>query len=230
MTRFAPLAVAGLLALAATLFAQDARTVYVAFLAKGPSWTADASPALEQLQRDHGAYLDSLSSSHKALVSGPVGDDGPLRGVTMLGAASLDEARAIESADPAVKAGRLAADVFPCGIAPGTYAFTTKPDPATRQFALAVLSAGAAAPAGVDPAATRQAHDEFLTKLRDSGVLVMGCAFSEAGDRRQMLVFAADATAGARALMQADPMVAGGLLTLDVHPWFAGDGVMRAAR
>jgi uncharacterized protein YciI len=222
--------VAGLLALAATLFAQDARTVYVALLTRGPSWTADASPALEQLLRDHGAYLDSLSTSHKALVSGPVGDDGPLRGVTMLAAASLEEARTLESADPAVKAGRLTADVFPCEIASGTFTFTPKPDPATRQFALAVLSAGAAGTAAVDQAATRQAHDEFLAKLRDSGVLVMACTFSDAGDRRQMLVFAADAPAGARALMTADPMVAGGLLTFDVHPWFAGDGVMRAAK
>jgi uncharacterized protein len=69
---------------------------------------------LERIQSDHVAYHAALREAGQIVTNGPVSDqvDETLRGLTFYRTGSLDEARRLAEADPAVRAGRLAVDVM----------------------------------------------------------------------------------------------------------------------
>jgi len=77
---------------------------------------------LARIQRDHLAYHASLRESGQVVTNGPVTDqpDESLRGFTFYRTGSLDEARSLAQADPAVQAGRLEIDVMTWYCPPGT--------------------------------------------------------------------------------------------------------------
>ena len=88
-------------------------TYYLIMLVKGPKWTPETSPALEQLQKDHLAHLRKMALAGKLVLAGPLTDGGDIRGLGVFKVGSMEEARALEADDPAVKAGRLAIEVHP---------------------------------------------------------------------------------------------------------------------
>ena len=94
-------------------------TYYLVMLVKGPRWTPDTSPALEQLQKDHLAHLRELNMAGKLVLAGPLTDGGTIRGLGVFKVGSIEEARALEESDPMVKAGRLAVEVHPWMVQKG---------------------------------------------------------------------------------------------------------------
>jgi uncharacterized protein YciI len=82
-------------------------TYYFGFLKNGQGWTAEKTPETEKIQEGHMAHLSASGKSGKLVIAGPLGDDGDIRGILVYKTASVDEARSIAEADPAVKAGRL---------------------------------------------------------------------------------------------------------------------------
>jgi uncharacterized protein YciI len=76
---------------------------------------------LNEIQEQHLARLTELSERGVLLLAGPFDDqpDEALRGLCVFDA-SLDETRALMAVDPAVAAGRLAADVMTWWTAPGS--------------------------------------------------------------------------------------------------------------
>ena len=95
-------------------------TVYLAFLRKGPKWTAEDSPDLDRLQNEHLDYLFSLKRSGKLIINGPLTDGGDLRGMSVYRVETQAEARALAEADPAVRAGRLMIETHPWMIEKAT--------------------------------------------------------------------------------------------------------------
>jgi uncharacterized protein YciI len=90
------------------------KTVYLVLLKRGPAWTPEVTAATTALQEAHMANIRRLWTEHKMVVAGPTEDPtDTLRGIFVLEAASLDEAKALAASDPAIKAGRLAADIYP---------------------------------------------------------------------------------------------------------------------
>jgi uncharacterized protein len=87
--------------------------VYMVFLRKGPEWTAGKTPEHQALQEAHLANIRALWQAGKMVIAGPMGDDGDLRGIFVFDVATLDEAKALVASDPAVKAGRLVAEIHP---------------------------------------------------------------------------------------------------------------------
>ena len=71
-------------------------------------------PTLERIQREHLAYHAGLRAAGQVVTNGPLTGqpDESLRGLTFYRTGSLDEARRLAEADPAVKAGRLVVDVM----------------------------------------------------------------------------------------------------------------------
>lgn len=88
-------------------------TYYVALLFRGPKWTPAVTPEVERLQKEHLANLRRMADSGKLILAGPFTDDGKLRGIFVFRVDSIEEAKALADADPAVKAGRLVVEIHP---------------------------------------------------------------------------------------------------------------------
>jgi uncharacterized protein YciI len=69
---------------------------------------------IDRLQRQHLGHLESMRSAGHLLVAGPFNNqpDESWRGLGVYRVGSLEEARRLAEADPAVKAGRLTVDVM----------------------------------------------------------------------------------------------------------------------
>lgn len=81
---------------------------------------------LERIQREHLAYHAKLRETGQVVTNGPVVEqpDPSLRGLTFYRTGSLDQARELAEADPAVRAGRLGVEIMTWYCPPGTM---TKP-------------------------------------------------------------------------------------------------------
>jgi uncharacterized protein len=77
---------------------------------------------LERIQREHLAHHARLRASGQVVTNGPVIEppDPALRGLTFYRTGSLQEARRLAEADPAVRAGRLAVEIMTWYCPPGT--------------------------------------------------------------------------------------------------------------
>jgi uncharacterized protein YciI len=82
------------------------------FLVRGTAPAPDAA-ALETLQKGHLAYMETLNKQGKLVMAGPLGDDGPMRGVVVYRVKDVAEAQALAAGDPMVRAGRLKLEAYP---------------------------------------------------------------------------------------------------------------------
>jgi uncharacterized protein len=89
-------------------------TYELVLLRRPPDAPAISAEEADRLQRAHLDHLDRLRAEGHIRVAGPVRDqpDESLRGLTLFRVGSLDRARALAEADPAVVAGRLAVEVM----------------------------------------------------------------------------------------------------------------------
>ena len=66
------------------------------------------------------ANINRLANEGKLLVAGPMGDDSNLKGIFILEAESVEDAKTMVGTDPAVLSGRLRAEYHPWWTARGT--------------------------------------------------------------------------------------------------------------
>jgi len=71
----------------------------------------------------------------------------------------------------------------------------------------------------------QEAHLANFGKLAEAGKLIVAGPFGDNGDLRGMLIFKLESVDEAGKLMDADPTLKAGRLTLDLHPWFAAAGL-----
>jgi uncharacterized protein YciI len=82
-----------------------------------PTFDKDATPAEQALMDQHFAYWKDQNDKGVCLFGGPVLDAKGVYGILVVRAASEDEARALGSADPSVKAGLIKIDVAEMRVA-----------------------------------------------------------------------------------------------------------------
>jgi uncharacterized protein len=96
---------------------------YIYLLKKGPTWSPEETPEINKLQESHIANFRRLHEVGKLAINGPLLDSlmegGEIRGIGVLKANSLDEARKLVSTDPMVIANRLIFEIHPWMIAKG---------------------------------------------------------------------------------------------------------------
>ena len=85
---------------------------FMAFLKKGPNRNQSEEEATK-LQEAHQAHLGRMYELGYADISGPFGDDGELRGVTVYNVPTLKMADSLANLDPMMKAGRLKVEIKP---------------------------------------------------------------------------------------------------------------------
>lgn len=80
---------------------------------RGPTWTPNTTPELDQLQRDHLANIARLAEEGSLALAGPFTDGGELRGIFIFNVETTEEALALVDSDPAVQSGRLVVELHP---------------------------------------------------------------------------------------------------------------------
>jgi len=85
---------------------------FIAFLKSGPNRSQSEEEA-SKLQAAHLAHLGKMYELGYADISGPFGDDGEIRGITIYNVPTLEMADSLANADPMVKAGRLVIEIHP---------------------------------------------------------------------------------------------------------------------
>lgn len=92
---------------------------YFCLLTRGPNTGLD-SLELATLQQGHMEHLNAMAESGKLLIAGPFGDNGSWRGILILDAGNIEEARDLVNQDPMIKAGRLIGEIHPWWGAKGS--------------------------------------------------------------------------------------------------------------
>lgn len=95
----------------ATLQAQpnpdEMRVYYIAFLKKGPNWTAVDSPERVEIQKGHMEHIQNMAAAGKLVLAGPFIASPEFQGMFVFKTDTLEEAIELANQDPAVKSGRL---------------------------------------------------------------------------------------------------------------------------
>ncbi|MCO5724416.1 YciI family protein [Robiginitalea marina] len=91
---------------------------FMVFLKRGPNRSQSPGEA-DSLQGLHLAHLARMYREGFADISGPFGDEGEIRGITIYNTTTLEMADSLANLDPMVQAGRLAIEVHPWWAAKG---------------------------------------------------------------------------------------------------------------
>lgn len=91
---------------------------FIAFLKRGTNRSQNKAEP-DSLQNLHLAHLGKMYEMGYADISGPFGDDGDIRGITIYNVPTIEMADSLANADPMVKAGRLTIEIHPWWAAKG---------------------------------------------------------------------------------------------------------------
>lgn len=91
---------------------------FIAFLKKGPT-RSQTKEETDSLQKLHLAHLGRMYEEGYADISGPFGDDGDIRGITIYNVPTQKIADSLANMDPMVKSGRLTIEIHPWWAAKG---------------------------------------------------------------------------------------------------------------
>jgi uncharacterized protein YciI len=186
----------------------------------------------EKLQEEHMANIRKMTAEHKLMIAGPFLDDTVLRGIFVFQADSAAQVQEWASSDPAIRAGRLSAEVHgPWLIEPGTIHDPAEPR-GLEQYTLVLMKRGdhwnPNAPGFMD---VMKQHHSFVTRMTDQGNMAIAgpFPFSDKGELLGVAIFRVGAQQTAK-LTQDDPIVKAGLLKPEIHPWGTVKGVLASGQ
>lgn len=197
---------------------------HMALLKRGPKWSEKGmSPEVE---KGHLNHVMSLLDTGKAVIAGPLADDGDLVGIYILRAKSAEEAKSWADSDPAVLAGDLTPEMHPWWSEEVMKKATTPLKMATAYIGF--LSRGPKWTPEKTPATEelQKAHIANINRLAETKKLVMAGPFGDNGTLRGIFVFKVGSLAEAKELAETDPSVKAGRLAIDVHPWMVPEGIL----
>ena len=199
---------------------------HMALFKRGPQWTDKKTPQREEVIAQHFAYFTSLLDSGKAVIGGPLTDEGDIRGLYVLRAKSASEAREWADADPAVKAGHFAVEMHPWW-SEEVMKKAASPLKMTTAY-IGFLSRGAKWTPEETPQTEelQKAHMANIHKLADMKKLVVAGPFGDNGQLRGIFVFRVASLEEAKELAATDPSVQAGRLSIDMHPWLVPEGIL----
>jgi uncharacterized protein len=185
-----------------------------------------------KLQEEHMANIRKLAADHKLLVAGPFLDDTTLRGIFILQAESAAQAQAWADSDPAIKAGRLSAELHGPWLIDASAIHAPAEPPGMERYTLVLMKQGEHwnpdAPEFMD---VIKQHHAFMQQMNERGTLAIAGPFplSEPGELRGVAIFRVGEAETAK-LAQEDPVVKAGLLKPESHPWATGKGVLASGQ
>lgn len=173
----------------------------------------------------HADALRGLLESGKIAAAGPVTEAGALRGMVLVKTEKPEEAAAIISDLPLVKAGKLKPEALTWFAARAFIKPVTKVEKETR-YVFGMLVAGAATGHTPDEIKAIQAgHMAHINTMHEAGKLAIAGPFAGGGNRRGVFLFKLDTLEAAQALAADDPAVKAGRLKLDTFFWTVPTGI-----
>ena len=199
---------------------------HMALLKRGPQWTAEETAQRKEILTQHRTYFVSLLDSGKAVIGGPLTDQGEIRGLYVLRAKSASEAREWVDADPAVKAGLFSAEMHPWW-SEEVMKKAASPMKMTGAY-IGFLSRGSKWTPEKTPQTEelQKAHLANIIKLADTKKLVVAGPFGDDGQLRGIFVFRVASLEEAKELAATDPAVQAGRLSVEMHPWLVPEGIL----
>ncbi len=201
-------------------------------LKKGPNWSDEKTPEVKKLQAAHFAYFQALLESGKAVIGGPLTDEGEIRGIYVLRPMGADKEEAAKQArgwaedDPAVKSGYLALEIVPWW-SEEVMKKANSPISMTTAY-LGFLTRGDKWTPERTPQTEelQKAHLANIRRLAEMKKLVVAGPFGGNGRLRGIFVFRVDSLEEAKTLADTDPAVQAGRLAISMHPWLVPDGIL----
>lgn len=197
---------------------------HMALMKRGPKWSAKGMNG--EIQKGHMTHVLSLLDSGKAVIAGPMGDEGDLVFIYVLRAKSAEEAKAWADGDPAVVSGDLIPEMHRWW-SEEVMKTPSKPLKMTTAY-IGFLSRGAKWTPEKTPetAALQEAHLANINRLAATKKLVAAGPFGDNGILRGIFVFRVASLAEAKELAETDPAVKAGRLVIDMHPWMVPEGIL----
>jgi uncharacterized protein YciI len=185
-----------------------------------------------KLQEEHMANIRKMHTEHKLLIAGPFMDDTTLRGIFLLQAETVAQAQAWADSDPAVKAGRLSAELHgPWQIDPSAIHNPAEP-PGMEQYTLVLMKRGDHwNPSAPEFNEVIKQHHAFVQQMTAEGNIAIAGPFplSDPDELRGVTIFRVNEAQTAK-LTQEDPAVKAGFLKPELHPWATGKGVLASGQ
>jgi uncharacterized protein YciI len=188
--------------------------------------------AADKLQEEHMANIRKLAEEHKLVIAGPFMDDTALRGIFVFQADSAGQAQQWANSDPAVKAGRLAAEVHgPWQIDAEAIHPPSTPE-GMQQYTLVLMKR--TAKWKVDAVGFNfvvKEYPAFAEGMTARGYVAVAGLIPLAipGELRAVTIFRVGLEQTAT-LLKDDPSVREGLLKPEIHPWATGAGVLASGQ
>jgi uncharacterized protein YciI len=186
----------------------------------------------EKLQEEHMANIRKLSAEHKLVIAGPFEEDTALRGIFVFQAESAAQVQDCANNDPAVKAGRLSAEVHGPWLIDGNAIHPPATPEGMEQYSLVLMKRGDKwnpdAPGFMD---VIKQHHAFIEQMTAQGYMAIAgpFPFGDQGELRGVAIFRVGMEQTAT-LVKNDPNVKAGLLKPEIHPWITGKGVLAAGQ
>lgn len=184
----------------------------------------------EKLQEAHMANIRKLYEEHKLVIAGPFMDDGVLRGIFVMKADSLDQAKEWANSDPAIKAGRLQAEVRgPWMIRPQGIHETDTPNTLEKYSLLLVHQGDKWDPKSAVPQDLVKQHLSYLMGLMQQGKLALAGPFQGEGELKGVFIYSVSMDEAMK-LEAEDPLTKNGFFKIEGHPWATAKGVLAAGQ
>jgi uncharacterized protein YciI len=182
----------------------------------------------EKLQEEHMANIRKLYGEHKLVIAGPFEEDTALRGIFVFQADSAAQVEDWAHRDPAIKAGRLAAEVHGPWLIDANAIHPPSTPEGMEQYTLVLMKRGEKwNPDAPGIADTLKQHRAYVEQLTNQGQIAIAGPFSLSvpGELRAVVVFRVG-TEQTSTLLKNDPAAKAGLFRPEMHPWITGKGVL----
>ena len=199
---------------------------HMAILKRGPNWSPNPGKDAPAIQKQHVDFVQSLLSSGKVVIAGPIKDESNLVGVYILRSKSADEAKGWVDADPAVVAGHVTVEMHPWWSEDVMKKTETPQKFMTAYLAFLVRGEKWTPEKTPQTEEIQKGHMANIHRLADMKKLVVAGPFGDDGTLRGIFVFRVGSLEEARTLTLTDPAVQAGRLALDLHPWLVPEGIL----
>ena len=216
---------------AVNLFAASLTKYYVGFARRGSNWTAE----MDEVTKKNRAYLAEQVTAQKLVGAGQVMDGEDLRWILFFKGESMDEAKAIVEAAPAIQANRFTGEIrqmwgtrgVGAKLAEAAKAGKMPSGPKATHY-LAVFKKGPKWSAEESESTRKMLQDQItnMWKLHEQGSLKFYGVFDDAGDIRGFVVLQAKSLKDAQKLLKKDPAIKAGWSTTEYYTFEVAEGVL----